>query len=66
MMVSPRPIPEAVRGTPVVATNEKIPLVILDHPKDHFKQNVGGYVLVDPWFYELLLKIYNESRGGKK
>jgi len=60
-MVSPRPIPEAAKGTPVVATNEKIPLVILNRKDEHFKQNVGGYVLVDPWFYELLINVYNSK-----
>jgi hypothetical protein len=43
----------------VVATNRPIELAILDEKDKVFFQNVGGYVLVDPFFYELLIKAYN-------
>ena len=66
VMVSPRPIPEVIKGTPVIATNEKIPLVIMNKKDITFKQNVAGYVLIDPWFYDLLITKYNESKGNKK
>lgn len=59
MFVSPRPIPEAAKGAPVIATNRELPLAILNLKDSHFSKNVGGYVLVDPWFYDLLIKTYN-------
>lgn len=59
-MMSPVPIPEAVRGTPLIATNKKVPLVILNKPDDKFEQNIGGYVVVDPFFYDLLMKNYKK------
>ena len=57
--MSPVPIPEVSKGSVVVATNRPIELAILDEKDKVFFQNVGGYVLVDPFFYELLIKAYN-------
>jgi hypothetical protein len=65
VLVSPVPIPEAARGTPVVATAEPIDLAIINRPEDRFKQQVQGYVLVDPWFYDRLIKAWNEKIAGK-
>jgi len=62
-MVSPMPIPEAAKGAPMIMTNKRIPLTILNKPDIQFEQNVGGYVLVDPWFYARLLREYRSSRG---
>lgn len=62
LFVSPIPIPEAARGVPVIATNEKIPLAVLGIKDAHYNQKVTGYVLVDPWFYDRLIKAYNKSR----
>ena len=62
-MVSPMPIPEAVQGAPQVLTNKKIPLTILEKPDIKFEQNIGGYVVVDPWFYARLLEAYRRSHG---
>jgi len=62
LMVSPVPIPEAVLGTPLIATNEEIPLVVLNRPDDHYEQKITGYVVVDPWFYEKLIAAWNASR----
>jgi len=59
VFVSPVPIPEVSKGSVVVATNRPIELAILDEKDKVFFQNVGGYVLVDPFFYELLIKAYN-------
>lgn len=64
VMVSPIPIPEAAKGAVMIRTNRKIPLTILHKPELTFEQNVGGYVLVDPWFYERLLQAYRRSRGS--
>ena len=64
VFVSPVPIPEAAKGAVMVATNRKIPLAIIGREDFRFTQNVGGYVLVDPWFYDLLLKAYKEKRDG--
>jgi len=50
----------------MVATNKKIPLVFLNRKDEHFTQNVAGYVLVDPWFYDLLIVTYNKSRNERK
>lgn len=63
--VSPVPIPEAAKGAPIVATNAPIPLAIIDKPDATFKQNVGGYVLVDPWFYRLLIEAWDKQESGK-
>lgn len=63
VMVSPVPIPEAVKGAPMVLTNKKILLTILNKPDITFEQNIGGYVLVDPWFYARLLEAYRGSHG---
>jgi len=61
VMVSPRPIPEVSKGAPVIATNSPLPLVILNKPDMTFEKDVAGYVVVDPWFYDLLIKTYNNS-----
>lgn len=63
VMVSPMPIPEAAKGAVMIRTNRKIPLTILNRPELNFEQNVGGYILVDPWFYDRLLQAYRRSRG---
>jgi hypothetical protein len=57
--VSPVPIPEVSKGSVIVATNKPIALAIIDEKDKIFYQNVGGYVLVDPYFYEMLIKAYN-------
>ena len=59
VFVSPVPIPEVAKGSVVVATNDKIPLAIIDMKDKVFYQSVQGYVLVDPFFYEILIKTYN-------
>lgn len=59
VFVSPVPIPEVSKGSVIIATNKEIPLAIIDQKDKIFYQNVGGYVLVDPFFYELLIKSYN-------
>ena len=59
IFVSPVPIPAVSQGSVMVATNSKIPLAIIDQKDKVFYENVGGYVLVDPFFYELLIKTYN-------
>ena len=59
IFVSPVPIPAVSQGSVMVATNAKIPLAIIDQKDKVFYENVGGYVLVDPFFYELLIKTYN-------
>lgn len=59
VFVSPVPIPEVSKGSVIVATNKPIALAIIDEKDKIFYQNVGGYVLVDPYFYELLIKAYN-------
>lgn len=63
VMVSPVPIPESANGVPVIRTNKLIPLTILKKPDVHFEQNIGGYVVVDPWFYEQLLECYRRQYG---
>jgi hypothetical protein len=60
VFVSPVPIPEAAKGAPMVATNDKIPLAVLDRPDEHYSQRVAGYVLVDPWFYQRLIDTWNQ------
>jgi len=63
LFISPVPIPEAAKGAPMIATNEKIRLGVI-HKKDSiYEQKVTGYVLVDPWFYELLIEAYKEKHG---
>ena len=57
-MASPVPIPETVKGTPMIATNRKIRLTILDKPDYIFEKNIAGYVVVDMYFYDLLIKTY--------
>ena len=66
VFVSPVPIPESAKGAVMVATNERVPLAIVNRKDFLFRQNVGGYVLVDPWFYDLLLKAdaRERSRGS--
>jgi len=61
LFVTPVPIPEASKGAPVIATNQKIKLAVFKRPKDIYEQKVTGYVLVDPWFYELLIQAYKEK-----
>ena len=62
VFVSPVPIPEVSKGSVIVATNRPIELAILNEKDKVFYQNVGGYVLVDPYFYEILIKAYNEGQ----
>ena len=61
LMVSPVAIPEAAKGAPIIATNEKIRLGVLNKPDTFYEQRVTGYVLVDPWFYALLIEAYKEK-----
>lgn len=68
VFVSPVPIPEAAKGAVVIATDKPIELAIMDSKDFFFKRSVGGYVLVDPWFYRHLLSHYspelvNDSKG---
>jgi len=65
VFVSPVPIPEVSKGAVVVATNKPIPLAIIDQKDKVFNQNVGGYVLVDPQFYSLLVEAYNAYDFGE-
>lgn len=62
LFVSPVPIPEAAKGAPVVATNQKVKLSVLNRPDEIYEQKVTGYVLVDPWFYEKLVEAYKKSK----
>ncbi len=62
VFVSPVPIPEVSKGSVVIATNQPIKLALIDEKGKVFYQNVGGYVLVDPFFYELLIKAYNGDK----
>jgi len=66
VFVSPVPIPETINGAPIVRTNKKIKLAILNKPDINFEQNIGGYVVVDPWFYARLLEAYRRSHGDSK
>jgi hypothetical protein len=59
LFISPVPIPEAVKGAPVIAENRKIRLAVMDRPDTTYTQKVTGYVLVDPWFYDKLIKNWN-------
>jgi hypothetical protein len=59
IFVSPVPIPAVSKGSVMIATNAKIPLAIIDQKDKVFYESVQGYVLVDPFFYELLIKTYN-------
>jgi len=61
VMVSPVPIPQAAQGAPMIATNKPIALVILNREGDLFKENIGGYVVVDPQFYGLLIEAYRKD-----
>ena len=63
VFVSPVPIPETIHGAPIVRTNKKVKLAILNKPDTNFEQNIGGYVVVDPWFYARLLEAYRSSHG---
>jgi len=65
LFVSPVPIPEAAKGAVMIATNEKIPLAIVNREGFKFEQKVTGYVIVDPWFYDLLIDSYKKSRKKK-
>ena len=60
VMVSPVPIPDAARGVVIIGTDDLIPLAILDQPTAKFKRSIAGYVVVDPWFYDKLIKQWNE------
>jgi len=66
LFISPVPIPEVVKGAPVVATNEKISISILGQSNFFSKQKVTGYVLCDPWYYATLIKGYEELLKVKK
>lgn len=64
IFVSPVPIPEAAQGVVVVATDKPIPLGFYN--KDGtFERAVGGYVVVEPQFYGLLVRTYNKAQGGQ-
>ena len=58
-------IPEAVKGVPIVATNNKVKLTILNKPNIVFEKNIGGYVVVDQDFYKLLIESYKDVRSNK-
>ena len=62
VFVSPVPIPEAAKGAPMIATNRKIKLAILNKPDAHFEQSIQGYVVVDPQFFGILIEAYKKSR----
>lgn len=66
VIATPLPIPEAARGVPLIATDEEIPLVILNEEDKIFKKKIGGYVVVDPNFYALLIKAYNSYDFGEE
>ena len=61
VLVSPVPIPESAKGMIMIRTNRPIPLVIADK-EFVFEQNVGGYVICDPWFYDLLIQTYKAQK----
>jgi len=63
---SPVPIPEAAKGVPIIATNEKIHLAILNKPDMTFKRDIGMYVVVDPHFYALLIDAYNAQVEARR
>jgi len=60
VFVSPVPIPEVSEGAVIIATNKKLPLAIIEQKDKVFYQNVGGYVLVDPQFYAILIEAFNK------
>lgn len=61
IFVTPVPIPEAAKGVVVVATNEPVPLGFYN--KDGtFERDIGGYVVVEPQFYGLLVRTYKQAR----
>ena len=60
LFVSHVPIPMAAKGVPVIATNDKIRLSILDKPDKLYFQKVTGYVLVDPWTWKEMVDFYND------
>lgn len=66
VFVSPVPIPQAAMGAVMVAENKPINLTIIDKEGYFFKQSIGGYVVCDPWFYDLLLKEHNELAETKQ
>jgi len=55
---SHEPIPESVKGIPVIHTNRPIPCVIKKHNL-LFKADCGGMVPVPMPLYERMLKAYN-------
>jgi len=66
VFVKPTPIPEAVKGAPIIATNQKIKLAILNIPDKTFEKDIGGYVVVDQDFYKLLIESYKNDRSTRK
>ena len=60
LLVSPVPIPEAAKGAPMIATNDKIRLCIINREDEIYYQKVTGYVLVDPQFYGKLIEAYKK------
>jgi len=63
LFVSPVAIPESANGAVVIATNKKIQLAIIGMSDKVFEQQVTGYVLVDPWTWDKMVRVYNgESR----
>jgi len=61
LFVSPVAIPESAKGAVLIATNEEIPLAIIGMEDKIFKQRVTGYVLVDPWTWDAMVKVYNDQ-----
>ena len=61
LFVSPIPIPQAAKGVPVIAESEKVRLVVLDQPGAFYQEKITGYVVVDPWFYDELIKAWNKA-----
>ena len=66
VFISPVPIPEAAKGIPMIATNDLVKLSVINKPDSVYLQNIGGYVVVDPWFFDLLLKAYNKQNPPAK
>ncbi len=61
LWITPRPIPQAAKGLPIVAENDPINLQVLDKPDfGQFKQKVTGYVVIDPWTAQQLIECWNE------
>jgi len=59
LFVSSVPIPESANGAPIIATNAEIPLAIIGQPDKIYKQKVTGYILIDPWTWDEIVKVYN-------